>query len=71
MNKQIIDGWEVFEFKCINCGWVSKHLYINAENPTEIICPVWKCESIYKYQEGDLIFTGKVENPFFKYENKK
>lgn len=66
MNKQIIDGWEVFEFHCVNCGWISKRVYVNPELTVHITCPVLYCESIYKYVDGDLIFIGRTEKPFFK-----
>ena len=64
MIKTEKNGFEIFKFVCVNCGW-STQLTIN-EYLLEVTCPRWKCESIYKHENGDLIFVGYTQNPFFK-----
>ena len=64
MIKTEKDGWEIFEFVCINCNW---HTQLSiTENLHEVTCPRWRCEAIYKHENGDLMFVGYTQNPFFK-----
>lgn len=64
MIKSEKDGWEIYTFHCEKCNH-EYHLTIN-EFLQEITCPTWQCEAIYKHKNGDLIFVGYTQNPFFK-----